>query len=117
MIVVKNYNKMSKEEPRNYNATRIDQSEHIKERIKEQEEKIQAIKNSVNVYFVNKCLFVNFREEANRNSRVLEVLKNGVIIEPVIYNDTTEWTKVKYENKTGYIMTKYIGVEVSTPIE
>jgi len=95
----------------------VDQSEKIKAEIKKQEEKIQALKNSVNVYFVDKCLFVNLRENQGRDSLVLEVLKNGELIEPIIYNDTVEWTKIRYKEKTGYIMTKYIGVETSIPVE
>lgn len=95
----------------------IDNTEEIKAKIKEQEEKIQALKNAVNIYFVDRCKFVNIREEQSTNSLVLDVLKEGELIEPIIYNDTTEWTKVKHKGKNGYIMTKYIGVEVSTPIE
>lgn len=114
---MKNYNKFSKEEKRNINAPLTDKSEDIKEQIQKQEEAIQALKNSISVYFVDKCEFVNLREGQSRDSLVLTVLKNGTFIEPVIYNDTTEWTKVTHQNKTGYIMTKYIGVETSTPVE
>jgi len=129
MMSVKNYNKFSKEkEPQRERDNKfhreleeksvlVDESEDIKKKIKQQEEEIQRLKNSVSVYFIDKCSFVNMREEQSKNSIVVEVLKNGTIIEPVIYNDTVEWTKVTHNNKVGYVMTNYIGVIVSTPIE
>lgn len=131
MIILKNYNKLSNSKERDQSnndeksfteklkekVTRIDQAENIKEQIRKQEEQIQSLKNSISVYFVDKCEFVNLREESNRNSLVLSILKHGTLIEPVVYNDTTEWTKVQHKDKTGYVMTKYIGVEVSEPVE
>ena len=126
---MKNYNKISNQKEENQEPKKnfkevlkekvrlVDQSESIKEQIKKQEEKIQALKNSISVYFVDKCEFVNLREEQSRNSKVVDVLKHGTLLEPVLYNDTTEWTKVTYKNRNCYIMTKFIGVEVSEPIE
>lgn len=126
---MKNYNNMSKPKEQSKvevakeNVTDkvkkafkpVDQTENIKKAIQEQEEKIQELKNSISVYFVNRCKFLNVRDEASKDSLVLHVLENGTIIEPVIYNETTEWTKIKFKGRHGYIMTKYIGVEVSTP--
>jgi len=95
----------------------VDKQEKIKEEIQKQKEKIQALENSIKYYFIDKSKFVNFRKEPDKNGIVIEILSNGTFIEPVIYNDTQEWTKVKYNNKVGYVMTKFIGVEDSAPEE
>ena len=95
----------------------VDKKEKIKEEIQKQKEKIQALENSMKYYFIDKSKFVNFRRDADINGAILEILPNGTFIEPVLYNDTQEWTKVKHNNNIGYVMTKYIGVEDSAPEE
>lgn len=59
----------------------------------------------------NKQLYVNvehlnFREGGNLDSKVIEVLNKGTELEIIESND--EWIKVKYENKEGYVYSKYI---------
>lgn len=52
------------------------------------------------------CDRLNFRKEQNTASEIISVLDNTSVIE--IVSTGAEWTKVKANGKTGYVMSKYI---------
>lgn len=71
------------------------------------------------LFFINICFAANtgkiivetakLREEANTESKVLELASIGDEVE--ILEETEEWYKVKYKNITGYIRSDLIQVE------
>lgn len=71
------------------------------------------------LFFINKCFAANtgkiivetakLREEANTDSKVLELASIGDEVE--ILEETEEWYKVKYKNITGYMRNDLIQVE------
>lgn len=71
------------------------------------------------LFFINICFAANtgkiivetakLREEANTESKVLELASIGDEVE--ILEETEEWYKVKYKNITGYIRSDLIEVE------
>ena len=65
------------------------------------------------VYFVDKAKSVNLRTAPDINSSVLVVLKNGTFLEVAEWDSSNKWTKIKYKDKVGYMMSKYITVEHS----
>lgn len=52
---------------------------------------------------------VNFRNDANTDSEIIEELSKGSKLE--VLEDREEWIKVKYGDKEGYVSAKYISDE------
>lgn len=52
------------------------------------------------------CERLNFRKAQNTNCEIIDVLDSSSEIE--IVSSKVDWTKVKVNGKTGYVMTKYI---------
>lgn len=50
---------------------------------------------------------VNFREEPNTNSNIIKTLDKRIKVE-VVKKVSDEWTKVKWDEKIGYIYSKYL---------
>lgn len=72
-----------------------------KEEVKE--EKPEVIYHKAIVANANK---VNFREQPNKDAKVLAILPAGANVRFVEYG--SEWTKIEFDNKTGYMMTKFL---------
>ena len=71
-------------------------------------EKAASNKNTLYVVSVNSAP-VNMRASASRNSNVVEELVTGT--EVVVDSVHSNWTKVKVNGKTGYIMNLYLSEE------
>lgn len=55
---------------------------------------------------ISNCELLNLRKAQNTTSEILEVLNKNSEIEVVSAKE--EWTKVKVNGKSGYVMSKYI---------
>lgn len=49
---------------------------------------------------------LNFREEARQGGKLINQIAHGTTVEVVEYGEN--WTKVRFEDKEGYVMTKYL---------
>ena len=49
---------------------------------------------------------LNLRQSASTSSAILAQIPNGAKLEAETVNDA--WSKVSYNNKVGYVMTKYL---------
>lgn len=50
---------------------------------------------------------LNLREEPSSSAKVLAQIPYGTELE--VTNTTTDWTMTTYNNKQGYVMTKFLG--------
>lgn len=53
---------------------------------------------------------LNVRSETNASSSVITTLKNGTIVQVIGQDTKTQWYKIKYNNKTGYVHNEYIKI-------
>ena len=67
------------------------------------EEKPEVIYHKAIVANANK---VNFREQSNKDAKILAVLPAGANVR--IIKRGLEWTEIEFDNKTGYMMTKFL---------
>ena len=75
------------------------------------------VHSSLNTELVNECgrvnaSSVNFRQSADLNAPVLDVLSKGTKVEIVEALD--DWYFVKLEDSTGYIASQYIEAEIGS---
>ena len=49
---------------------------------------------------------VNMRAKASKSGSIVTVIKQGTEVQVVDVGE--EWSKIKYKDKTGYIMTEYL---------
>lgn len=73
------------------------ESEEVKE------EKPEVIYRKAIVANANK---VNFRAQPNKDAKILAVLPAGANVR--IIEHGLEWTEIEFDNKTGYMMTKFL---------
>lgn len=50
---------------------------------------------------------VNMRAKPSKSGGIITVIKQGTEVQAVEVGE--EWSKIKYKDKTGYIMTEYLG--------
>lgn len=78
-------------------------SEEIQEAEEVKEEKPEVIYRKAIVANANK---VNFRVQPNKDAKILAVLPAGANVR--IIEHGLEWTEIEFDNKTGYMMTKFL---------
>ncbi len=57
---------------------------------------------------------LNLRETPSTDARVLMVIPDGSIVTRLKLGD--DWTQIRYEDRTGYVMTKYLLLRSSAPL-
>lgn len=66
--------------------------------------------------FCDKAEVINFRAAPSLSAQVLDVLGDGELVEPVhppdiVESDGSSWIEVRYRNRTGWIVSKFVGHE------
>lgn len=66
----------------------------------------EEVKEMVTLYGGNTNLPINMREARSTGSRILAEIPQGTMVE--LIGAGTEWSQIKYDGKTGYVLTKFI---------